>query len=115
MNTRRAARLGTIAALLGFCSIIFVPLASAHPANVVVSCSSGAGTYRCNVQYTGAHDPTTIRWYQNGVHMSHHDNKKFVFQQGCQVNASYTLRAVVTDVHGSAEGSEWFICWPRQD
>jgi len=47
--------------------------------------------------------------------MSHVDNKKFFLQQGCQVNAPYTLRAVVTDVHGSADGGDWFICWPRQD
>lgn len=105
----RLFRTGLVAAFLLSCAVLFAPAASAHPANVDVFCESGAASYYCTVSYSGAHDPTTIQWYRNGVYVSAFDNRTFV-SQSCVVGTGYNMVAVVTDVHGSAQNSYYFTC-----
>jgi hypothetical protein len=104
-----SVRAGIVAALLVFCSALVTPAASAQPTNVSVACTSSSGQYFCWVNYSGAQNPTTIRWYSNGTHISAFDNRTFLLQT-CTLSAFYTVRAVVTDVQGSAEDSYSFTC-----
>jgi len=109
VRLRIAIRAALVAMFLGACAAVGAPAASAHPADVSVFCESGAARYYCQVTYSGAHDPVTITWYRNGQHIPAFDNLSFV-QQSCVIGQWYTMRAVVTDVHGSAEGIGGFEC-----
>lgn len=110
MRKMISVRAGLVAALLALGSVLIIPTASAHPTNVSVFCQGGTASYLCGVRYAGAHDPTTIRWYSNGTHISGFDDRTFLLQS-CTLDTPYNVRAVVTDIHGSAEASSgWFRC-----
>ncbi|MGW0808590.1 hypothetical protein [Nonomuraea sp. NPDC002799] len=56
----------------------------------------------CTVTFHGGVDPTTIRWYKDGV-LKPQFNDKRLLRIGCTVGKNVTIEVVVTDATG-----EWF-------
>ncbi|WP_188194802.1 hypothetical protein [Nonomuraea sp. SYSU D8015] len=111
MPTRR----GIMASVLLAAGLLTVPgvlasPASAGPAGPAAmmaltldggSCERLARRFLCEVSYSGAVAPVTIRWFVNGNHVPAYDNRSFV-GIGCQPGSSYDIRAVISDATGAS-------------
>lgn len=114
-TTRRtAARFAAAAALGATVSLGLATPAYAHPVITNMKCDPASNArFQCFVSYTGAHLPVTIRWYMDGRHYPPGDNKtNFI---GLCALGPVTMRVVVTDVHGSDQLSDRFICGGLHD
>lgn len=111
MSTRRrtTARLAAAAAIGVTASLGLATPAYAHPVITFMKCDPASNArFGCDVFYSGAHLPVTIRWKMDGRPYPPGNDKSSII--GFCALGPVTMSVVVTDVHGSDQASDRFIC-----
>lgn len=90
-------------------AVVMAVPANAHPSITALGCDIGNGIVDCQVFFTGAVQPVTIRWTVDGVPIAA-ANDSVGMTATCVRNRNVTVSVTVADAFGSSRVSRRSPC-----